>query len=213
MWPVQVTPPSLSLPLTCTHSEITLYAPFQFLQGIVYCIWSCSALEKMRKTPKTITLASIGLSPYENRFVRSLIDACAFQIYSHWVKRGEEQNRAALFENNPKQFSPLSSSSINVRLQNNSEIGRLPMHEQQLSGANITVMIAWCCVCVLPWIIIFFFPFSLFLFVWKSAVVTDLSLRRSVHQFINMCTIELMYSWNLEKAITCQCLVLFRVYI
>ena len=96
----------------------------------------------MRKTPKTITLASIGLSPYENRFVRSLIDACAFQIYSHWVKRGEEQNRAALFENNPKKYSPLSSSSINMRLHNSSDIGRLPVHEQQLGGANITVMIA-----------------------------------------------------------------------
>ena len=56
----------------------------------------------MRRTPKTITLASIGTNPYDNRFVRSLIDACAFHIYGHWVKRGEEQNRAALFETAPK---------------------------------------------------------------------------------------------------------------
>lgn len=49
-----------------------------------------------------MTLESIGPTPYDNRFVRSLIDACAFQIYGHWVKRGEEQNRAALFESTPK---------------------------------------------------------------------------------------------------------------
>lgn len=115
-------PPSLSFPLF-----LSLSLP----QGLVYCIWSCSVLEKMRRAPKTITLASVGLSPYENRFVRSLIDACAFQIYSHWVKRGEEQNRAALFENVPKKYLPLSSSSINVKLHNNSEISRLPLTEQQ----------------------------------------------------------------------------------
>ena len=64
-------------------------------------------LEKLRMTTKTISLESIGLVPYENRFVRSLIDACAFQIYGHWVKRGEEQNRAALFESTPKRHSDM----------------------------------------------------------------------------------------------------------
>ena len=64
----------------------------------------------MRKTPKTITLASIGNNPYDNRFVRSLIDACAFHIYSHWVKRGEEQNRAALFETIPKKVMRVTDS-------------------------------------------------------------------------------------------------------
>lgn len=77
------------------------------LQAAVYCIWSCFALEKLRKTTKTITLESIGPMPYDNRFVRSLIDACAFHIYGHWVKRGEEQNRAALFETVPKRTSEI----------------------------------------------------------------------------------------------------------
>nr|CAD7266666.1 unnamed protein product [Timema shepardi] len=31
-----------------------------------------------------------------------VIDACAFRVYGHWVKKGEGQNRAALFENMPK---------------------------------------------------------------------------------------------------------------
>jgi phosphorylase kinase gamma subunit len=56
----------------------------------------------------------IGSKPYENRFVRKLIDACAFQIYSPWVKRGEEQNRAALFETTPKvpvKYTPPHSSA------------------------------------------------------------------------------------------------------
>ena len=69
----------------------------------------------MGKTPKTLTLANIGTTPYDNRYVRSLIDACAFHIYGHWVKRGEEQNRAALFETMPKKFLP-SSNSLNLKL-------------------------------------------------------------------------------------------------
>lgn len=28
-----------------------------------------------------------------------MIDGCAFRVYGHWVKKGEGQNRAALFEN------------------------------------------------------------------------------------------------------------------
>ena len=34
--------------------------------------------------------------------VRKIIDAGAFRIYGHWVKRGENQDRAALFEITPK---------------------------------------------------------------------------------------------------------------
>ena len=66
----------------------------------------------MRKSPKTITLASIGSVPYDNRFVRSLIDACAFHVYGHWVKRGEEQNRAALFETVPIRVAIDATSSL-----------------------------------------------------------------------------------------------------
>ena len=34
--------------------------------------------------------------------MRRLIDAGAFLIYGHWVKKGEKQNRAAMFENEPR---------------------------------------------------------------------------------------------------------------
>lgn len=33
---------------------------------------------------------------------RQVIDGCAFRVYGHWVKKGEGQNRAALFENTPR---------------------------------------------------------------------------------------------------------------
>ncbi|KAM3959474.1 phosphorylase kinase gamma isoform 1-T1 [Aphomia sociella] len=40
--------------------------------------------------------------PYTMRVLRKVIDGCAFRVYGHWVKKGEGQNRAALFENTPK---------------------------------------------------------------------------------------------------------------
>ena len=62
----------------------------------------CVSVNKSRKKPKLLSLGDIEVSPYENRFIRKLMDSCAFNMYSHWVKRGEEQNRAALFETTPK---------------------------------------------------------------------------------------------------------------
>jgi len=74
------------------------------LQAAVYCIMSCHSLEKLWKTPKIVTLEDFEI-PYENKVVRAMIDSCAFHTYGHWVKRYEEQNRAALFETMPKRFS------------------------------------------------------------------------------------------------------------
>lgn len=54
---------------------------------------------------KPILLSSfeeIIQNPYRYKPFRKLIDTSAFTIYGHWVKRGEQQNRAALFELEPK---------------------------------------------------------------------------------------------------------------
>lgn len=49
--------------------------------------------------------------PYKVRALRKVVDACAFRIYGHWVKKGEAQNRAALFENHPK-LELISESNV-----------------------------------------------------------------------------------------------------
>jgi len=57
-------------------------------------------IKSLRKVQK------ISISYLENLVIKLLffqvIDACAFRVYGHWVKKGEGQNRAALFENFPK---------------------------------------------------------------------------------------------------------------
>ena len=39
---------------------------------------------------------------YYNSFNFQIIDNYAFKVYGHWVKKGEGQDRAALFQNYPK---------------------------------------------------------------------------------------------------------------
>ncbi|XP_078679718.1 phosphorylase b kinase gamma catalytic chain, skeletal muscle/heart isoform-like isoform X4 [Branchiostoma floridae x Branchiostoma belcheri] len=51
---------------------------------------------------QVLTFQNVAEDPYRVRGIRRVIDGCAFRIYGHWVKKGEDQNRAALFENFPK---------------------------------------------------------------------------------------------------------------
>jgi phosphorylase kinase gamma subunit len=94
--------------------EFRVFSAKRKFKAAVFCVWSCRALQRMHcsSSPKTFTLASIGDVPYENRFVRSLVDSCAFHIYGHWVKRGEEQNRALLFETAPKKLNQIPSQIL-----------------------------------------------------------------------------------------------------
>ena len=57
------------------------------------------ALSTHRVRP--LTKSALLRDPYALRPVRRLIDSCAFRLYGHWVKKGEQQNRAALFQHRP----------------------------------------------------------------------------------------------------------------
>lgn len=59
-------------------------------------------IRRLKFTPELITADAVTREPYRIRTLRKAVDACAFRVYNHWVKRGEVQNRAALFENRPK---------------------------------------------------------------------------------------------------------------
>lgn len=56
-------------------------------------------VRKLRFTPEALHLDLIRNNPYLVKSLRKAIDGCAFRVYQHWVKRGDLQNRAALFAN------------------------------------------------------------------------------------------------------------------
>ena len=51
---------------------------------------------------RPVNLEAARKNPYQHKTIRKVIDSLAFGIYGHWVKKGEGQNRAALFENSQK---------------------------------------------------------------------------------------------------------------
>jgi len=61
-----------------------------------------SRLKSLHNRPQQIRTRDIVENPYRFKTYRKLIDSAAFTIYGHWVKKGEQQNRAALFEIEPK---------------------------------------------------------------------------------------------------------------
>lgn len=61
-----------------------------------------SRFRTLRKKQVTMDPTDLMANPYQFKIYRKLIDTAAFNIYGHWVKKAENQNRAALFEIQPK---------------------------------------------------------------------------------------------------------------
>ncbi|XP_023220436.1 phosphorylase b kinase gamma catalytic chain, skeletal muscle/heart isoform-like [Centruroides sculpturatus] len=72
---------------------------FQFY---ALCIRAMVRLKRLKYCPEPLSVDVASSDPYRIKTLRKVIDGCAFKVYCHWVKRGEVQNRAALFENHPK---------------------------------------------------------------------------------------------------------------
>lgn len=68
----------------------------------ILCVRVLIRIRQYRYTPEVLNMDIIRFEPYKIKLLRKAIDGCAFRVYHHWVKRGEVQNRAALFENRPK---------------------------------------------------------------------------------------------------------------
>lgn len=68
----------------------------------ILCVRAMVRIKRLRFTPEPLSVAVAQIDPYRVKALRKVIDACAFRVYGHWVKKGDGQNRAALFENAPK---------------------------------------------------------------------------------------------------------------
>ncbi|XP_064459520.1 phosphorylase b kinase gamma catalytic chain, skeletal muscle/heart isoform-like isoform X1 [Ornithodoros turicata] len=90
---------------TAVHEAVTTGRKFEakktFRFGIL-CVRALIRIRRLKYTPEPLSLEIARTDPYRIKTLRKVIDACAFRVYHHWVKKGEVQNRAALFENRPK---------------------------------------------------------------------------------------------------------------
>lgn len=85
--------------LTCQGRKYKGKRMFQFA---VFCVRCLIRIKRLRDTPEPLSVERARIDPYKIRALRKVVDGCAFRVYGHWVKKGEAQNRAALFENVPK---------------------------------------------------------------------------------------------------------------
>ncbi|KAG7272836.1 hypothetical protein CRUP_025816 [Coryphaenoides rupestris] len=69
---------------------------------LILSVLACIRMYSRYRRLRPLTREVLARDPYSIRGVRKLIDGCAFRIYGHWVKKGERQNRAALFQNTAK---------------------------------------------------------------------------------------------------------------
>ncbi|XP_020287179.1 phosphorylase b kinase gamma catalytic chain, skeletal muscle/heart isoform isoform X2 [Pseudomyrmex gracilis] len=71
-------------------------------QLAIICVRAVIRIKRLHITPEPLSTQVACTDPYRIKLLRKVIDGCAFRVYGHWVKKGEGQNRAALFENTPK---------------------------------------------------------------------------------------------------------------
>uniref|UniRef100_A0A182NRB2 Protein kinase domain-containing protein n=1 Tax=Anopheles dirus TaxID=7168 RepID=A0A182NRB2_9DIPT len=81
------------------QSQFNARKKFQFA---ILCVRAMIRIKRLRYTPEPLRVEDALRDPYRVKVLRKVIDGCAFRVYGHWVKKGEGQNRAALFENTPR---------------------------------------------------------------------------------------------------------------
>uniref|UniRef100_A0A3Q3WF38 phosphorylase kinase n=1 Tax=Mola mola TaxID=94237 RepID=A0A3Q3WF38_MOLML len=82
--------------------EVRQFSPYRRFKVICLTVLATMRIYCNYRRAKPVTKEVIKSDPYAVKPIRKLIDACTFKMYGHWVKKGQTQNRAALFENTPK---------------------------------------------------------------------------------------------------------------
>ncbi|PIK44567.1 putative phosphorylase b kinase gamma catalytic chain, liver/testis isoform-like [Apostichopus japonicus] len=77
------------------------FQPRRRFKAIIIIVYAVCSLQKY-SLQKTVPIRRVCTDPYGSKELRKALDTSAFAIYGHWVKKGERQNRAALFENKVK---------------------------------------------------------------------------------------------------------------
>lgn len=98
-------------------AEVRHFSPYRKFKVICMTVLAAMRIYCNFRRAKPVTKAVIQSDPYAVKPIRKLIDACAFRIYGHWVKKGQTQNRAALFENTPKTILLSIAAEQNTSLQ------------------------------------------------------------------------------------------------
>ncbi|XP_076369238.1 phosphorylase b kinase gamma catalytic chain, skeletal muscle/heart isoform-like isoform X1 [Tachypleus tridentatus] len=80
----------------------TFNAKKTFQLGIL-CVRAVVYFKNLKKsTLNSLTVELLRSDPYKIKQLRQMIDGCAYQVYSHWLKKDKTQSQVSLFETRPK---------------------------------------------------------------------------------------------------------------
>ncbi|XP_069954085.1 phosphorylase b kinase gamma catalytic chain, skeletal muscle/heart isoform isoform X2 [Cherax quadricarinatus] len=111
----QILPSRSQIIVTTLREEQYKGRPFnakKMFQFGIMCVRAVIRIQRLRFTPEPVSLAITRVDPYRIKALRKVIDNCAFRVYGHWVKKGEGQDRAALFQNCPKLDFPRTPMDV-----------------------------------------------------------------------------------------------------
>ncbi len=74
----------------------------QTFKTAIVCVRFLVRLCHIKSTPELLSLQQTRVDPYHMRSYRKSIDKVAFSLYHHWIKKGQGQDRAAVFQHFPK---------------------------------------------------------------------------------------------------------------
>ena len=74
---------------------------FRRFVGAIYAIRFIHRIQGLSRRNRSASASSADAadSPHQQRTLRQQIDAAAFKVYGHWVKREEQQTRMTLIQN------------------------------------------------------------------------------------------------------------------
>ena len=68
----------------------------------IFCVRFLVRLKRINTTPVLLSLEETRINPYNMRSYRKAIERHSFDLYKHWIKKDQGQDRAAVFQHYPK---------------------------------------------------------------------------------------------------------------
>ena len=84
----------------------------KMFKNAICCVRFLVRLSHVHTTPVLLSLSETRINPYNMRSYRKAIERHSFNLYSHWIKKGQGQDRAAVFQHSPKRDGKRKKSQM-----------------------------------------------------------------------------------------------------
>ena len=87
------------------------FNPRKMFKTAIFCVRFLVRLSHINTTPVLLSLEETRINPYNMRNYRKAIERHSFELYKHWIKKEQGQDRAAVFQHSPKRDRKMKMKS------------------------------------------------------------------------------------------------------